>query len=262
MVAAALPRRLVVDSLAAVALLALLPVARAEEGAEEAAAAGAAEAARPAVVAASSEAYATLRDETLAYEFTYPTSTSDARQLSWVKTREPVKYSAAAPLSADARQRIVCELANFRGPLTMSLTVGPPPPVLELVGERSSWTARQVAVALLADRSTGRISSGQRVSLASLESLREAQVDGSRYLYVETVAQGSPSFVDPQATTYRHSLGVIAEREGYFYTLMASCPERLWPEVEPLFRSAVASFRLLPPTAAYRAPDTPALQFW
>ena len=156
----------------------------------------------------------------------------------------------------------MCELANFKGPLTMSLSVGPAPPVLELVGERSSWTARQVAVALLADRSTGRISSGQRISMANLESLREAQVEGSRYLYVETVAQGSPSFVDPQAQTYRHSLGVIAERDGFYYTLLASCPERLWPEVEPLYRSAIDSFRLLTPTDAYRAPDTSALQFW
>ena len=74
--------------------------------------------------------YETLSDTTLAYRFQYPVLTDDGRQLSWVTTREPTRYNSAAPLSSDARQRIVCEVANFKGPLTLSLTVGPPPPVL------------------------------------------------------------------------------------------------------------------------------------
>lgn len=151
------------------------------------------------------------------------------------------------------------ELANFLGPLTLSLTVGPAPPVLELV---QNPTARQVTQALLADRSTGRVSSGQRISLASIEALREEDVDGKKHLFFETVSQGSPNFVDGQSQTYRHSLGVIVERDGFFYTLLATAPDRRWGEVEPLFRDTIASFRLTAPTEAYRSPETSALQFW
>ncbi len=55
---------------------------------------------------------------------------------------------------------------------------------------------------------------------------------------------------------------MTAQRGGYFYTFVATCPERLWPEVEGLYRAAVQSFRLTAPTGAYRAPDTSSLQFW
>jgi hypothetical protein len=86
--------------------------------------------------------------------------------------------------------------------------------------------------------------------------------DGGAFVGFESVTQGSPSFVDPQATTYRHSLGAVLEREGYFYLLLCSCPERIWPELEGLFRKTVDTFRLLPLTADYRSPDTSRLEFW
>jgi len=206
--------------------------------------------------------FATLSDATLAYSFQYPVALASGRELTWVTTREPTRYASAAPLSADARQRIVCELANFKGPLTVSVTVGPPPPVLDLVGAPESWTPRQLAAALLADRSTGRVTSGQRISLASLEAVTSAVVDGGQYISFETVAQGSPTFVDPTAQTFRHAIGVTAGRDGYYYTLVLTAPERLWAEVQPLFTASVQSFRLTKPTESYRAPDTSSLQFW
>ena len=172
------------------------------------------------------------------------------------------RYSSAAPLSADARQRIVCELVNFKGPLTASVTVGPPPPVLALLGPQSGWTPKQVVAALLADRSTGRVSTGQRVSMASLESVSAVDVGGAPYFYFETVAQGSPNFVDPKAQTFRRALGVVACREGYYYTMMITAPERLWDECEAGFKASVTSFRLDEKTDEFRAPDTPSLQFW
>ena len=74
--------------------------------------------------------------------------------------------------------------------------------------------------------------------------------------------QGSPNFVDPKAQTFRRALGVVACREGYYYTMMITAPERLWDECEAGFKASVQSFRLDAPTDEFRAPDTPSLQFW
>ncbi len=64
-----------------------------------------------------------------------------------------------------------------------------------MVGAPETWKPRQITAALLADRSTGRVSTGQRVSLASIEDVSTAVVDGDTYIFFETVAQGSPNFV-------------------------------------------------------------------
>ena len=214
-------------------------------------------------VVASAAAFASARNDTLAFSFEYPLVSDEGRPLTWVTTRDAARYSDAAPLSADARQRIVLELANFKGPLTISLTVGPPPPVLEQLGAPAVWTPQQITAALLADRSTGRVSTGQRVSLAALENVTALALDGVDYIRFETVAQGSPNFVDAAAKTYRHTLGVTASRDGYFYTLTATSPERLWPQLESVFKKSIESFKLLPATGpSYRGPDTPSFAFW
>ena len=111
-----------------------LATADALPAAAEADAVVAAEASAPLASAAPASAgaaeFTPLHDDTLAYSFEYPVTTGEGRQLSWVFTREPTRcafgaaaprrarradalsrrYSAAAPLSADARQRIVCEV--------------------------------------------------------------------------------------------------------------------------------------------------------
>jgi hypothetical protein len=66
--------------------------------------------------------FATLRDDILAYEFQYPVTLSGMR-LSVIPSRKPERYSSAAPLSADARQRIVCELVDFPERMTITVTV-------------------------------------------------------------------------------------------------------------------------------------------
>ncbi len=108
--------------------------------------------------------------------------------------------------------------------------------------------------ALLADRATGRVSSGQRVSLAAVEAIRTEQRGADTYIFYEAVSRGGPTMVDPKAATYRRGCGVVARRGDYFYTLAGSCPERLWPEVEPLFAHALDSFRLNATGAEYRDP--------
>lgn len=66
--------------------------------------------------------FETLKDDILAYEFQYPTSYGN-KQMSIIPSRKPERYSSAAPLSADARQRIVSELVSFPDRVTISVTV-------------------------------------------------------------------------------------------------------------------------------------------
>ena len=47
-----------------------------------------------------------LYDPILAYRFNYPSETTSGKPLRMVLAHEPEKYSSAAPLTADARQRI------------------------------------------------------------------------------------------------------------------------------------------------------------
>ena len=70
--------------------------------------------------------FKTLQDNTLAYEFSYPICSTDGKQLSVVLSRRPERYSSAAPMTADARQRIVSELVDFANGVTISVTVSPP----------------------------------------------------------------------------------------------------------------------------------------
>lgn len=63
----------------------------------------------------------------------------------------PVQYSSAAPLTADARQRIVSEVFDLRRFVTVSMTVGPASGVLKEQPEES-WKPRDVALTVLIDR--------------------------------------------------------------------------------------------------------------
>ena len=97
----------------------------------------------------------TVRDPTLAYQFTYPTSTATGRNIPVVFSRKPEKYSSAAPLTADARQRIVTELVSLRDGVTYTVYVGPASGDLRGVPP-AQWTAPRVANCVLTDRSAVR----------------------------------------------------------------------------------------------------------
>lgn len=149
-------------------------------------------------------------------------------RLALVPSRRPERYSSAAPLSADARQRIVCELVDLQQSVTVSVTVGPPataamllpPDERRRLGEAAasssassdpaSWSPRAVAEAVLVDRSTARTTSGQRLALNSVEKAEALTKDvkggtsnsggstksgatSGRYFLYEHLAQGSPS---------------------------------------------------------------------
>lgn len=61
------------------------------------------------------------------------------------------QYSSAAPLTADARQRIVSEVFDLRRFVTVSMTVGPASGVLKGVPQ-DDWKAKDVALTVLIDR--------------------------------------------------------------------------------------------------------------
>ncbi len=73
------------------------------------------------------------------------------RPLKMVVTREPEKYSSAAPLSADARQRIVAELLDLQSFVTLSVTVGPASGVLKDL-QPAQYKPYDVALTVLVDR--------------------------------------------------------------------------------------------------------------
>jgi len=215
-------------------------------------------------------AFARLADPTLSYAFDYPTSVGGT-PLPLVPSRRPERYSSAAPLSADARQRIVCELIALAQGVTVSVTVGPAAGVLK-GKDPSTWTPKQVAATVLADRSTARVTGGQRVSLNAVESstlsARGAGAGGDFFVY-EHLSQGSPSqrSYDGARETYRHAWAVTGVRAGkggepYLFTLNLSCPQDLWASLGPAFAASAASFVLPPPGEGYVPPDAQPWRFF
>lgn len=207
-----------------------------------------------------------LVESILSYEFEYPVTTSSGRSISLVFSRKPEKYSSAAPLTPDARQRIVAELVDLKLAVTISVTVGPPAGTLKTVPE-AEWTPNQVAEQVLADRSTARVTSGQRVSLGSVENASSIDKNGRRYYVYEHISQGSPNIYSQTNQTYRHALAVTVSRPGldgspYLYTLNVSAPQEIWDDIEEAFQRAVNSFQLLVPGRDYIAPDQDPWRFF
>jgi hypothetical protein len=229
-------------------------------------AAGSAASVAAAAPAADQAAYAHLAEPILAYEFDYPAATSSGRPLPLVFSRRPERYSSAAPLTADARQRIVAELADLIDAVTVSVSVGPPSGTLKTTPQ-AEWTPRQVAEAVLVDRSTARVTSGQRVSLNIVEDATSVTRDGVTYYLYEHVSQGSPTLASTSRETYRHSLAVTAARQAeggslFLYTLNMAGPQDRWAELETVFRHGTASFTLTSPGPDYVAPDADPWRFF
>ena len=192
--------------------------------------------------------------ETFAFTFFYPTETLSGKPIPWSESRTRETYSSSEPMSPDARQRIVHELISFKGPLTTVVTVGELPPKLMNKPEKE-WTAKNVANAILADKATGRVASGQKISLAEVDNaVKEEKEDGTTYYYYEYISQGSPNSKEGEATTYRHARGVTAVRDGFAYTVSMSTPERFWDEMDEGFNQSIRAFSLDAPGKKYRKP--------
>ena len=98
---------------------------------------------------------------------------------------------------------------------------------------------------MLADRSTSRVTAGQRVALNSVEDAAAEQRDGQTYWVYDHISQGSPNLLSPERETYRRATAVTARGERgamtmspYLYTLNFACPSEIWEDMEPMFRKA------------------------
>lgn len=68
--------------------------------------------------------FKSMTDGFLAYTFKYP-ATIQGNPAPVIFSRKPERYSSAAPLTPDARQRIVAELVSFPNGVTISVSVRP-----------------------------------------------------------------------------------------------------------------------------------------
>eukprot|EP00798_Chlamydomonas_sp_ICE-L_P003868 gene3868-13931_t len=226
------------------------------------------EAMAPVAAAATSTAgkMSELVDPILAYKFKYPVETLSGKPLKMLLAHEPEKYSSAAPLTADARQRIVSEYLDLRNFVTVSITVGPASGVLTEI-DVEEWKPIDVALTVLIDRSTSRVSTGQRVAMNDVEDAYLMDKPDGRFYVYEHQSQGSPTPGNVKRETFRHALAATTMRKGgdgveYLYTLNLSCREDMWPDLYPLFKESVDSFALTAPTDAFVSPEVNSWQFW
>ncbi|KAG6543185.1 hypothetical protein Mapa_015434 [Marchantia paleacea] len=199
-----------------------------------------------------------------AYSYVYPTSlgSKGPTTLKWVESRKPERYSSAAPLAPDARQRIVSERIDFRNNVVVSVSVGPPNFMILKSNETRDWEAKDVARSVLADKSTSRMTTGQRVAEISILNSHTEEKDGMRYWYYEYLVQKSPTVTQGGLDVFRHSIAVTAEREGYLYSLNASTLDTNWDKMSAAFKQVISSFQLLPVTEEYVPPYKDPWRFW
>ncbi|KAK7352759.1 hypothetical protein VNO80_18187 [Phaseolus coccineus] len=206
---------------------------------------------------------ASFFDETNAYSYMYPVeSPSNNISLKWVESRKPERYSSAAPLSPDARLRIVSERVDFIDNVIISVTIGPPNASFIKSKDKSKWGAKDVADSVLADRSSLRVTSSQRLEESSVLNTHSSEIDGEMYWYYEYLVRKAPLRLTDQSNTYRHYLASTAERDGYLYSISASTVSPRWEKLGPFLEKAVSSFRLLSPTENYVPPYKDPWRFW
>nr|AWY10654.1 hypothetical protein Sh038L23_g0290 [Saccharum hybrid cultivar SP80-3280]AWY10712.1 hypothetical protein Sh281G09_g0060 [Saccharum hybrid cultivar SP80-3280] len=201
-------------------------------------------------------------DEINAYSFLYPVELPGKKvSFKWVESRKPERYSSAAPLSPDARQRIVSERVDMIHNVVISVSVGPPNSRFLPSKDKSSWDPKDVADCILSDRSTLKVTTGQRMTESSVLDAHATKVDGEPYWYYEYLVRKSPT-KSVKPNLFRHNVACTAERVGYLYSLNASTLSKQWESMGPFLQQTVASFRLLPPTENYVPPYKDPWRFW
>ncbi|AQK96670.1 PsbP domain-containing protein 5, chloroplastic [Zea mays] len=218
-------------------------------------------------------------DEINAYSFLYPVELPGKKfTFKWIKlfaykllsyysvprveSRKPERYSSAAPLSPDARQRIVSERVDMIHNVVISVSIGPPNSRFLPSKDKSSWDPKDVADCILSDRSTMKVTTGQRMTESSVLDAHVAEVDGEPYWYYEYLVRKSPTKSAPEPNLFRHNVACTAERDGYLYSLNASTLSKQWESMGPFLQKTVASFRLLPGTENYVPPYKDPWRFW
>ncbi|KAM0932634.1 putative photosystem II [Dioscorea sansibarensis] len=199
-----------------------------------------------------------LVDDINAYSFQYPMELPKKKfSFKWVESRKPERYSFAAPLSPNARQRIVSERVDMIHNL-----VGPPNSSLLTSKDKNAWSAIDIADSVLSDKSALPVATSQRMVESSVLDAHSSIVDGEPYWYYEYIVRKSPTPTVQESNLYRHNLATTAERDGYLYSLNASTLSKQWELMGPYLEKTVASCRLLPPTDDYVPPYKDPWRFW
>ncbi|KAJ6913556.1 psbP domain-containing protein 5 [Populus alba x Populus x berolinensis] len=127
---------------------------------------------------------ASVVDEINAYTYSYPAELPSKKFLfKWVESRKPERYSSAAPLSPDARLRIVSERVDIIDNLILSVSIGPPNLQFVKSKDKSTWAAKDVADSVLSDKSSLRVTSTQRLSESSILDAHANEVNFETFLY-------------------------------------------------------------------------------
>ncbi|KAK9208008.1 hypothetical protein WN944_000359 [Citrus x changshan-huyou] len=217
----------------------------------------------PGSVAGEDVKMASFVDEINAYTYLYPMELPSKKFLfKWVESRKPERYSSAAPLSPNARLRIVSERVDIIDNLIISVTIGPPNVQFLKSKDKSTWNAKDVADSVLSDKSALRVTSSQRMAESSVLDAHTSKVDGEPYWFYEYLVRKSPTNLGQEPNLYRHYVASTAEREGYLYSISASTLGMQWDEMGPFLEKSVASFHLLPPTDDYVPPYKDPWRFW
>ncbi|RDX99768.1 PsbP domain-containing protein 5, chloroplastic [Mucuna pruriens] len=166
------------------------------------------------------------------------------------------------PSNADARLRIVSERVDIIDNVIISVTIGPPNSSFIKSKEKSKWTAKEVADSVLADRSSLRVTSSQRLEESSVLNTHSSEIDGEMYWYYEYLVRKAPMKLTDESNIYRHYLASTAERDGYLYSISASTVSPRWEKLGPFLEESVSSFRLLGPTENYVPPYKDPWRFW
>ncbi|VFQ66974.1 unnamed protein product [Cuscuta campestris] len=202
-------------------------------------------------------------DNINSYSYLYPTELPSKRFVfKWVESRKPERYSSAAPLSPDARLRIVSERVDFNENLVISVMVGPLNSEFLKSKDKCTWSAKDVADSVLSDKFVLRVTASQRLAGSSVLDAHSSHIDGDPYWYFEYLVRKSPTNAALESNVFRHYVASTAERDGYLYTLTASTLNNKWNEMGPFLEKSAASFHLLPPTERYVPPYKDPWRFW
>lgn len=202
-------------------------------------------------------------DDLNAYSYLVPLELPSKKfSFKWVESRKPERYSSAAPLSPNARLRIVSERVDFIDNLILSVTIGPPNPTFLKSTDKSTWEAKDVADSVLSDKSALRVTSAQKMAESSVLDAHTSEIDGEPYWYYEYLVRKSPTKTMQDSNIFRHYLAASVERDGFLYSLNASTLSKQWDMMGPVLEKTVASFRLLPPTENYVPPGKDPWRFW
>jgi len=208
--------------------------------------------------------FGVVADDVNAIEFAYPTTNAEGNSITWFVARRSVSYNSAPNLSPDGRAKIVFEQLSLADSLAISVCVSPVRGARYVrEKEQSEWTAREVANAVLTDRSVGRIATGERFNLENIDASAIVDEGGMRYYMYESSRVGAPRTPRPKGgDEVTHAVSATAVRDGFFFSLKFSVPEDAWQAgASDLAKAAVGSFRLVPITQQYRRPDWATVPF-